>query len=413
MAAESRLLKYIRKYFNRLGVRKIENVEEALLQSVGEERTKAIMAEWDRILPPVDDSGDPITDSTSRESREFPSEHTDLYDLINSDMETSLTIGSFTDADIWQKCCLWLMEHQNGITSPALEIGCGNGVITCFLASIKPEIQFVGIDRSQNSIMIANQIKEKLGITNVSFEVRAAEEITEKYNTVLSFRTIHENIGSKYTWYKFETFSKQLELYGELYSAYIKVLGSLVEDGGKLFSVERNEFDTEFLAMMQDFNDCGLCLELDSAELLECRESDFANTTQLAAYVLDKMGTCSDEELFEKWSSLAFEERKITRAQADYVLEMQGGELIYGVASFDKAGTPSGKFGIYEVSDDPNSFFLYQANPKVISFHRYPMSRKEEAMNLLTNTQMNDLDNGFTFKDLETVDWGYALRNKE
>ena len=413
MASESRLLKYIRKYFDRLGIRKMDNVEEALRQSVGEERMKTIMAEWDRILPPSGSLENPVNGSAPRKSGEFPAEHTDLYDLINDDMETSMVIGSFTDADIWQKCCLWLMEHQNGISSPALEVGCGNGVITCFLASIKPEVQFVGIDRSQNSIKIANQIKEKLGISNVRFEVMTAEEITDRYNTVLSFRTIHENIGAKYTWYKFESFSKQIELYEQLYSAYIKVLGNLVVEDGKLFSVERNEFDTEFLAMMNNYKDCGLSLERDSAELLECRESNIADNTRLTAYIMSKTGTCSEDDLFEKWAALAFDKNVITRAQADYVLETQGGKLISGFASFDENGTPCGKFGIYGVNGDPDSFFYYQANPEVIRLNRFPMSHILEAMESLKRTRKHDHESGFSLIELETVDWGYAVINEE
>jgi len=52
-----------------------------------------------------------------------------------------------------------------------LDFGCGVGILTCFFAQQHPEIQFVGIDRSSQSIEIARCEAEKRHISNVQFRV--------------------------------------------------------------------------------------------------------------------------------------------------------------------------------------------------------------------------------------------------
>ena len=51
-----------------------------------------------------------------------------------------------------------------------LDFGCGVGILTTFYARQYPETQFVGIDRSPESIAVAQAFARKLGLNNVRFE---------------------------------------------------------------------------------------------------------------------------------------------------------------------------------------------------------------------------------------------------
>ncbi len=53
-----------------------------------------------------------------------------------------------------------------------LDFGCGVGILTLFLAQEFPAIQFVGVDRSEASLIVARQEAKRRGILNVRFEVK-------------------------------------------------------------------------------------------------------------------------------------------------------------------------------------------------------------------------------------------------
>jgi len=57
-----------------------------------------------------------------------------------------------------------------GQSKDVLDFGCGIGVLTTFYARLFPEKNFVGIDRSSASIVVARERAGKLGLRNLRFE---------------------------------------------------------------------------------------------------------------------------------------------------------------------------------------------------------------------------------------------------
>lgn len=385
--------KIVDDYFRNLGINKAYDLKKILVLKYGKEKAKRLLFELERL--------EKVQEKRKEESGEaLPSEQTEKYNFLNADFKMSMSTGAFYDADIWKKSCIWLAEHKEHIASPAIEIGCGNGIITCFLASFLPDVQFIGIDRAEKPIMIANQLKENLSLRNVTFEVAKAEDIKETYSTVLSFRTFHENIGCKYVSYKFESFTKQIELYGGLYKNYAGTISRLIKQNGKLLFIERFTYNTDFLALLDQLNSNGLQFDQQETKLILCKESDLREETRLIASSLKKEESLSDDVLFERWASLAFDENGKSDSYADYLLENKGGKLVYGYSTFDSRAHQCGLFGIYEVVDDPSVFMLYQANAKQASLQIYPMFRKAEAIELLDRTRDKDAKNGFSINVL-------------
>jgi SAM-dependent methyltransferase len=67
-----------------------------------------------------------------------------------------------------------------------LDFGCGVGILTTWYAAQYPEKQFVGIDRSPASIVVAREKAQKLGLSNLQFECVDIEagHVHESYDLI-------------------------------------------------------------------------------------------------------------------------------------------------------------------------------------------------------------------------------------
>ena len=59
----------------------------------------------------------------------------------------------------------------------ALDLGCGGGVATCFLALNNPEARVVGVDSNEVAIGTARRFASELGLLNVEFVVSPVGEL--------------------------------------------------------------------------------------------------------------------------------------------------------------------------------------------------------------------------------------------
>lgn len=138
---------------------------------------------------------DSIRNSLSKEeNRESVSDFSALYDLQNENLDLSLVYtGSFI-ADYLRSLFSWIEENRNMFGHEILDIGCHNGVTTCFLAQQFPDSVVLGIDRTANAIKVSKQLAERLGLKNVEFLQGDANELKDKqFDTVVSSRVLQEN----------------------------------------------------------------------------------------------------------------------------------------------------------------------------------------------------------------------------
>ena len=75
-------------------------------------------------------------------------------------------------------------RHANDV----LDFGCGIGVMTTFYAGLFPEKNFVGVDRSSASIVVAQERADELGLRNLRFECVDAEteQLSGSYDLVVA-----------------------------------------------------------------------------------------------------------------------------------------------------------------------------------------------------------------------------------
>lgn len=81
---------------------------------------------------------------------------------------------------------------QNGID--VLDVGCGSGRALNFLALIFPQSRFTGYDFSEEAITAAKNEAEKIGLSNVQFQIKDAATINEvsQYDFITTFDAIHD-----------------------------------------------------------------------------------------------------------------------------------------------------------------------------------------------------------------------------
>jgi len=340
-----------------LGLDKISDIEEALEKAFGKERADAITAEWDQRSKE--------TDSELR-----PGSQNELYDFLHSDPELSMIVTCYTDASIIRSFCLWLYDHRSLFGKEILDAGCGTGILSCFLGLMLPEAHITAIDRSESCIKTAMWIKEKMCAENVEFRCSPIEKILSEesgqgsFDTVLSARTFHENIGIRKTEIRFQPFSEQIKTYESIYRDYCSQLSELVKPDGHLICMERNQMDTELLGFFHALRDTGMELIPETITELKCEESDFKELSVFQTFAVKKEGGCEKEidtgtknpetnpgscalnledDLFLIWKEKAFSRSEdpeyYTRAQADWFTEENSDSMIEGYETFDANGT--------------------------------------------------------------------------
>ena len=130
-----------------------------------------------------------------------------------------------------------------------LDFGCGVGILTCFFAQQHPETQFVGIDRSLQSIEIARCEAEKRHISNVQFRVSQVLDALPSafYDCILSTQALLQSEREpglpSQNWRTFERIhdlSQQEELEGRTGLKWrLEALLDVLSPAGRLMCFEK------------------------------------------------------------------------------------------------------------------------------------------------------------------------------
>lgn len=113
-----------------------------------------------------------------------------FYATIFSDYEIALTFSGLR-ISLYQAVIDWILKCL-GDTNPKkiLDAGCGNGIVSCFLAKRFPEATIIGIDISAAGIEQAQKLALNLSLTNIKFEVGDIKDFsfdtTDNFDLILS-----------------------------------------------------------------------------------------------------------------------------------------------------------------------------------------------------------------------------------
>ena len=175
------------------------------------------------------------------DSRADGKNESDIYKLMNKTLEGSITFfGGFDSA--WLRKTLRLIEkYKNEYGKEVLDVGCNNGIVTCFIAKCCPDAHVVGIDIEPASVAIARQLAAKLNLTNVEFRVcDFLKSDDQQYDSVFMFKTIQEMVGIDLTRKAASmSFFELGEYFAKKFNRVAKIIAKRLKQGGTFFSVER------------------------------------------------------------------------------------------------------------------------------------------------------------------------------
>jgi SAM-dependent methyltransferase len=118
----------------------------------------------------------------------------DPYELKNSSLDLSLYVGESASSNMW--FASWVVCENLPPPLELLDIGCENGVLTCFYASLWPDAKVIGIDQSPVAVAAARQLAQRLNLGNVSFEHADARQFLDtnvgRFQIITATHVMHE-----------------------------------------------------------------------------------------------------------------------------------------------------------------------------------------------------------------------------
>lgn len=91
----------------------------------------------------------------------------------NATLDFSLDVSFAISGDLYEKQMAWFEREfaKAGSKPPArvLDLGCENGLLTCFYASVWPDAEIVGVDILEAALSCARQLSTRLGLSNARF----------------------------------------------------------------------------------------------------------------------------------------------------------------------------------------------------------------------------------------------------
>ena len=118
-----------------------------------------------------------------------------IYTVKNKDLETTMDFAGYY-YDLYRQFFAWFIDFKNSYDKnldgkKVLDLGCDNGITTCFVANLYPNSEIIGVDKCKKGIKCAEEIAQKLGVKNVKFEAVDAKKVDkffkeEKFDLIVS-----------------------------------------------------------------------------------------------------------------------------------------------------------------------------------------------------------------------------------
>ena len=264
----------ITNYLACIGIRKINELDTALIEVYGQE-------EGGRHIKNLTALFDQSEERLLRGSKNTPylRRQEALVDYMNQSLEMSLMTSSFYDRVFFRRAMEYLLLHEHFFCGDIFDIGCGNGILTCFLALRHPDSQVTGIELSQNAVNAAKELAKRLKISNVQF-VEPEALPPKSCDTLLSCRTAHENAAFRPLCEEVKNPALSLPELTERHKNYASELSELIKAEGHLISIERYEDDNAYAGLKCALNHAGFVQERGTHMQFSCKNGDEAATFQ-------------------------------------------------------------------------------------------------------------------------------------
>ena len=241
-----------------------------------------------------------------------------FYSYKNSDLTTSMLASEAFDTDYIRRMCNWIEENRELFGETILDVGCDCGILTCYLAKTFPESQVVGIDRNENAVLRAQELAEKLNVTNVRFEQADLFDYHKQYETVLATRITQENVNEPVRTV-YDTFYHIARDYKDSLRSMMKALTGLVEPEGCLITGIMVGVDPYLYATLSLLSEAE-CYPVNSESL---KYSQFDNSIQIQMIVSFNDKEFHDEKIMEIYQAFMNSEEHKNDLMKPYLVSSQ------------------------------------------------------------------------------------------
>lgn len=270
----------IKEYLSQAGIRRIPELDTALIEAFGQDEGERHIERLTRLY---DQSEARLV--YGAEGTFFLHRQEELVDYLNQSLQMSLLAASYYDRVFFKRVMEYLVRFDSYLAGALVDIGCGNGILTCFLALCHPEMTVTGLDLSHNAVLAAEELAARLEVHNVHF--CSAGGLWQKCcDTLFSCRTVHENVQWRALCVEPKPAALPVEELARRHSAYAKELAACINPKGYLISVERYEEDNAYAGLCCALEHAGLCQVRGTHMQFSCKNGD--NTAVFQASVFQK-----------------------------------------------------------------------------------------------------------------------------
>ena len=258
----------IKEYLSRIGICRITELDTALTESYGKEEGERHI---ERLTELFDRSEERMLYGTGE--TEYLRRQGELVDYLNQSLKMSLLAASFYDRVFFRRVMEYLLESERFLEGDLFDIGCGNGILTCFLALRCPDLSVTGLELSRNAVSVAEELAGSLQLGNVRFFVSGVSG-QRQCDTLFSSRTVHENIKWRALCEEARMAPLSEKEQIKRHRKYARELAALVKPQGHLVSVERFEDDSAYAGLVCALERAGFCPVKGTDMQFSCKNGD-------------------------------------------------------------------------------------------------------------------------------------------
>lgn len=115
------------------------------------------------------------------EQRSRGKDSPDFYKLKNQDLSIGIDLATTFNGELYRALMVWYVQEKLPDPRRVIDVGCDNGILTCFYAACHPDAEVVGLDICPESIACATELAKILDIPNVSFMQCSAGQIGDAF----------------------------------------------------------------------------------------------------------------------------------------------------------------------------------------------------------------------------------------
>lgn len=337
-------------YFEKLGIRKYKNLLQfwsAIDAEYGLTRARELESVYKRL-----EAGD-------EES---------FYAKIFQSLELSIAFASLRQ-DLYRKFIAWLDGFITGEPGVIVDIGCGNGVLACYLASRYPRARVIGVDLASEAVSCSMKLAEKLGIENARFVESSARETAgilagERADLIMSVAVLGpEPAPADPAETPLEALFEKRKI--DSGSAIIAALSPLLAEGGSLVSFDKVKDPRAQLNWIMDIANAGLNIDFGHCAWLAYEDIEAEKIT-LPLIVAQKGEGGPNPPDFDRILSFL-----LAGEGSDAIWRLEGEQGLLAETLFRLAGPRSFVTGGRADYPDRGGTYWYevwQAGPFLISF---------------------------------------------